>query len=127
MRSLTVIAVGVLVLVAAGVPARAEQPKASWLQLTIRPATGVPVTVSLACDPDGGSHPRPAEACAALRGVDGKLDRLPDRATICTLQYDPVRAIATGTWHGRRLFFWKKYGNACQLHSALDPVFRFGG
>jgi hypothetical protein len=97
------------------------------LRLTITPATGRPVAVMLTCEPDGGSHPRPAEACAALRAVDGNLNRLPDRGVICTMQYDPVRATATGIWHGRWLLHQKRYGNACQLHGVLDPVFQFGG
>jgi hypothetical protein len=97
------------------------------VRLTIQPATGRPVTVLLACDPDGGSHPRPAEACAALRAVDGVINRLPNQGTICTLQYDTVIANAFGVWHGRWLVFRKKYSNACQLHSALDPVFQFAG
>ncbi|MCW2917714.1 MAG: putative in inhibitor protein [Actinomycetia bacterium] len=126
MRSLTVTAVGVLVLAAAAVPARAQESQAP-LRLTILPATGSRTAVTLACEPDGGSHPRPAEACAALRAVDGHLDRLPGQNTVCTMQYDPVSANAIGTWRGRKLVFKKMYGNACELHSALDPVFRFGG
>ena len=125
MRLLTVTALGALVLAATAAPAHAQGAQ-GLLRLTITPITGRPTSVLLTCEPDGGSHPRPAEACAALRTAFGDLNRLPDQGRVCTLQYDPVTAKAVGVWHGHGVIFRKRYGNACILHSALDPVFQFG-
>ncbi|GAA4152999.1 SSI family serine proteinase inhibitor [Actinomadura keratinilytica] len=81
-------------------------------------------TVTLRCDPHGGSHPRAATACAELNRRSGRLDRGPDDA-ICTMNYSPVVASAKGTWGGRPVDFRKEYPNDCVLRSQTGSVFAF--
>ncbi|MFJ5120596.1 SSI family serine proteinase inhibitor [Kitasatospora sp. NPDC088548] len=78
----------------------------------------------LTCDPNGGTHPDPDAACAALTAADGDFDRLvgdPDR--FCPDYYDPVTADAEGEWNGQRVAWQKTFTNQCFLERATTPVF----
>lgn len=123
---LLMVSAAVLVLAA---PARASDTGASLTLMVHQGAnTAAPATsVTLTCDPDGGSDPNAAKACAALRAVNGDFTRLPDRHRLCMMIYRPVTAHAYGTWHGRPVSYQKTFGNDCQLHTATDPVFQYGG
>ncbi|MFF3075322.1 SSI family serine proteinase inhibitor [Kitasatospora sp. NPDC057936] len=60
--------------------------------------------MTLTCDPDGGSHPRPIEACSQLWSVNGdpaKLNVSPNAT--CIPEYDPLTAKITGTLRGRQV------------------------
>jgi hypothetical protein len=80
---------------------------------------------TLSCEPDGGTHPRPAEACDALRKADGDIDKLPGDPGPCTREFNPVTATAEGRWQGGPVAFERTYGNPCELDRALTPVFDF--
>nr|WP_237535306.1 SSI family serine proteinase inhibitor [Streptomyces sp. SID3343] len=77
------------------------------------------------CHPDGGSHPTPAAACAALDAAGGDPQRIPARSGICPAVYAPVTAVATGHWRGgaQRIDFTRTYGNHCALRNAKPPLF----
>ncbi|MCY9787383.1 SSI family serine proteinase inhibitor [Nocardiopsis sp. EMB25] len=78
--------------------------------------------VSLVCAPKGGagSHPRAADACAAIARA-GSIKAVPaDPAAACTLEYRPVIASARGSENYRA-----KFGNTCLLHAAKGVVFDF--
>ncbi|WNV90509.1 SSI family serine proteinase inhibitor [Umezawaea sp. Da 62-37] len=82
-------------------------------------------TVDLQCEPVGGTHPRAQAACDSLDRVDGHIGAQSDGNPICTLVYDPVRATATGTWHGQPRKFDQTFSNTCVMHGRTGDVFQF--
>ncbi|BFU42235.1 SSI family serine proteinase inhibitor [Krasilnikovia sp. MM14-A1004] len=118
-------------LIAPGTPAAAA-PTApapdSTLVLAVLPAdhSGVPPRLAtLECDPDGGSHKAPSSACNDLRGVDGDIAELADEGGFCTREYQPVTAIAVGTWEGNPVAYRETFSNRCVLLHATGDVFDF--
>ncbi|MGM1062916.1 SSI family serine proteinase inhibitor [Saccharothrix sp. Mg75] len=82
--------------------------------------------VNLTCEPSGGLHPRADRACDALSLVDGQVAQLsPGGDAICTLEYNPVRVKATGTWRGEERWFEAEFPNPCVMHAETGPVFDF--
>ncbi|MYS91586.1 MULTISPECIES: SSI family serine proteinase inhibitor [Streptomyces] len=83
-----------------------QGPDRDHLTVTVRNAGGdLDGTYELYCEPDGGSHPDPRGACAALKR-DTRWGRdvfAPAPAGgFCTMQYGgPATAHVTGTWSGR--------------------------
>ncbi|GAP50287.1 SSI family serine proteinase inhibitor [Streptomyces azureus] len=83
-----------------------EGPDRDHLTLTVRNAGGgADGTFELYCGPDGGSHPDPRGACAALerdtRWGQDAFAPAPEGG-FCTMQYGgPATAHVTGTWAGR--------------------------
>jgi hypothetical protein len=80
---------------------------------------------SLTCEPTGGPHPRADEACLALSGVDGQFEGLSTGQGVCTLEYDPVRVKASGTWRGETRSFDAEFANTCVMRTETGPVFDF--
>ena len=80
---------------------------------------------NLTCEPAGGPHPKAAEACAALSDVDGQFAGLSTGQALCTLEYDPVRVTASGTWRGETRSFDAEFPNACVMRAETGPVFDF--
>ncbi|MFJ8466342.1 SSI family serine proteinase inhibitor [Streptomyces swartbergensis] len=81
-------------------------PDRDHLTVTVRNAGGeADGTYELYCGPDGGSHPDPRGACAALERDTrwGKDVFAPaPEGGFCTMQYGgPATARVTGTWAGR--------------------------
>jgi hypothetical protein len=118
-------------LIAIGTPAAAA-PTApapdSTLVLAVLPAdhSGVPSRLAtLECDPDGGSHATAGSACDDLRLVDGDIPALADEHGICTRVYQPVTAIAAGTWEGNPVAYRETFSNRCVLLRATGEVFDF--
>ncbi|MEU1849213.1 SSI family serine proteinase inhibitor [Streptomyces sp. NPDC019990] len=90
------------------------------LTVTVRNAGGgADGTFELYCGPDGGSHPDPRGACAALeRGTRWGEDVFaPAReGGLCTMQYGgPATAHVTGTWAGRRVDATYDRRDGCQV------------
>ena len=57
-------------------------------------------TWTLTCDPPGGTHPDPEDACRRLAAIDDPFAR-PPADEICTEQYGgPEQAMITGTYRG---------------------------
>ncbi|MUN40758.1 SSI family serine proteinase inhibitor [Actinomadura litoris] len=109
------------------VPADASEAPRTSLRLTLtypgHDASGTR-SVTLRCDPAGGSHPRAAPACAELRRAGGRLVHDPD-GRVCTAQYSPVVAQARGSWRGTPVSFRSQFGNDCVMHSRTGTVFGF--
>ncbi|MFB4319017.1 subtilase-type protease inhibitor [Actinomadura sp. 21ATH] len=82
-------------------------------------------SVTLQCDPLGGTHPRAAQACAELARSGGEIEREPDRDAACTMIYAPVIAEARGHWRGRPVSFRAEYANDCVLGARTGAIFRF--
>jgi len=80
---------------------------------------------NLTCEPAGGLHPKANEACLALSGVDGQFDGLSTGQGLCTLEYDPVRVTASGTWRGETRSFEAEFPNPCVMRAQTGPVFDF--
>lgn len=83
-------------------------------------------TVTLRCDPTGGTHPRKSRACTTLLTAGrGALAPVPaDR--MCTQQYGgPQRARITGTWRGKKVDARFDRTDGCQIArwNRLDAVF----
>ncbi|GAA2435617.1 hypothetical protein GCM10010191_57860 [Actinomadura vinacea] len=101
---------------------------AASLRLTLtHPGEGTSAarTVTLLCEPVGGSHPEAARACAELSRDDGEIERAEAGDTACVMIYSPVIAEARGHWHGRPVRFRAEYGNDCEMTARTGAVFRF--
>lgn len=109
----------------AGASAQAGRGTALRLTLTFpeQNASGSR-TVTLACDPAGGSHPHATQACADLDRSRGRFEHEPD-GRACTLIYSPVVARAEGSWHGRPARFRREFPNDCVMRAHTDSVFTF--
>lgn len=84
-------------------------------------------TVTLRCDPPGGSHPRAAAACDDVNRAGGDLAQMPKGSNprACFMIYAPVTATAQGSWHGQPVHFTKKYPNTCVMRDKTGSVFDF--
>jgi len=97
-----------------------------WLRLSISDGgEGETTSVTLACQPDEGTHPDPHTACDQLRAVDGRLSDLNVDPGPCTREYDPRVARALGIWHRRPVLFQHTFSNPCVLHRTTGAVFTF--
>lgn len=97
------------------------------LYLAVTAANGTSIRgVWLTCGATGptGPHPHGAASCRDLAIARGDLDALPGDPHICTLQYAPVTATATGTWQDKPLRWQQTYPNDCVMDSKTGPVFR---
>ncbi|MEU3555164.1 SSI family serine proteinase inhibitor [Streptomyces fragilis] len=82
--------------------------------------------VTLQCEPAGGTHPRPEDACARITAVDGQLDRLPRASGVgCPGVWLPVTVTVTGTWRLQPVSFTRTYGNDCEAAVGSNFVFQF--
>lgn len=82
--------------------------------------------VTLLCDPAGGTHPKPEDACAKITAVNGKLDQLPRASGVgCPGVWLPVTVTVTGTWRLQPVSFSRTYGNECEAAVGSDFVFQF--
>lgn len=128
------LSVGALVALGAG-SAVAAPPTlfpASALTLTVaegeRATNSVPLrAVTLNCRPaPGGTHPVPAEACAALDEADGDIDALTGAGgTGCPKKYDPVVVTIEGVWEGERVADERTFSNHCTRRAEGGTVFAF--
>jgi hypothetical protein len=82
--------------------------------------SGDTVEATLTCDPDGGSHPNPAAACAALLENQDALDEVPGNVA-CTEIYGGNQ-LATITGPGLQAFFSRQNGCEIARWDALQPV-----
>ncbi|MFC4112277.1 SSI family serine proteinase inhibitor [Nonomuraea zeae] len=92
------------------------------LFITVTPRDGGAYSMRLTCAPDGGFHPRPREACDALRSVDGWVGDLDVDPGPCPRIYDPVEVEVTGHWYGRREPYYEEFANRCEMERKLGPV-----
>jgi hypothetical protein len=118
--ALSVAAVAVVV---CGGPAEASLAESS---LVITANDGAMITeVILRCGPAGGTHADAENACAALAGVDGDFDALPEQPVACLLIYQPVTVEVGGNWRNRVVRFERQYPNRCVAGAQSAGVFVF--
>jgi Subtilisin inhibitor-like len=118
----------------------AEEPPAGGATEPDPPATELTVTywadgrdgpaqdATLTCDPAGGTHPQPEEACAALAANADALAPLP-ADLLCTQIYGgPEEAEVTGTRDGGQVQATFSRQNGCEIDrwDRLAAVFRLG-
>ncbi|WP_406279134.1 SSI family serine proteinase inhibitor [Embleya sp. NBC_00896] len=112
-------------------PASATPPAYGHLYLTVYQGEDTDGDalgrVELWCDANGGTHPDPDGACGVLDAADGDPANVPGTSGACTMQYEPVTAVAEGYWWGgvRLVDFTETYGNRCALRFAKAPLFDF--
>ncbi|MES9537856.1 MULTISPECIES: SSI family serine proteinase inhibitor [unclassified Actinomadura] len=113
---------------ALAVPANA----AAVTQLTVSIAPDISTgpaakSVTLECEPTGGTHPDAEAACADLIKAGGdfrKIPRVP--GATCPQYYDPVTASVVGRWRGMFISTSARYINAaCANVETGGHVFHF--
>ncbi|MDT9695033.1 SSI family serine proteinase inhibitor [Streptomyces sp. P17] len=115
-------------LVLATVPAQAAERETlpgNWLYLTLTTGNAQSSDTRgtlLMCNPPQG-HTSAAEACAELAAVDGDIDRMTPKDTVCPMIYAPVSAKASGQWNGRPIEYRGTFGNACEMEARTGAVF----
>jgi Subtilisin inhibitor-like len=92
-------------------PAGTELTITVWLQ----GRDGASEEVLLTCDPPGGTHPRPEEACLALQADPSALEPLPPDS-VCTQIYGgPEEAEVVGTLDGEQVHATFSRQNGCEV------------
>ncbi|MER7368838.1 SSI family serine proteinase inhibitor [Nonomuraea wenchangensis] len=104
-------------------PASAATQAGADLVITVTAAKGGGAyRYLLTCDPDGGSHPRPGDACRTLQSVDGTVEELDVDPGPCLHVYAPVDVKVVGGWYGRRIAYHHEFPNRCLMSRTLGPV-----
>ena len=72
-------------------------------------------TWTLTCDPAGGTHPDPEDACRQLAAIDDPFAP-PPTDEMCTEQYGgPEQAMITGTYRGAPVSYPLSRTNGCEI------------
>ncbi|MCO5993031.1 SSI family serine proteinase inhibitor [Actinoallomurus rhizosphaericola] len=108
-------------------PASGQAAAPTLLTLRSAMGSGTPRTVTLQCDPVGGTHPKAAQACADLDKAGNDLTIAPDRKNprACFMIYSPVTVSAEGQWRGRPVKLTGQYPNTCVLRDKTASIFDF--
>ncbi|GAA4599911.1 hypothetical protein BJY16_003260 [Actinoplanes octamycinicus] len=117
------ISAGLAAVLATAVPVKADT--GSRLVLTYAAGAGYATAVKLTCDPAGGGHPKPAQACAQLTRAGADPARIKPADRYCFLLYKPITARLAGTWRGRSVTWTHTYGNSCEMNRATGVLFDF--
>lgn len=116
---LVVVAVLAATLSACGKDAGSDSSSAGTaLAITLVSDKGVdPQTYRLRCDPPGGDHPQPAEACAALDAAGAKVFEPVPKDRVCTDLYGgPQTATVKGTYKGKQVDAEFSRTNGCEIN-----------
>jgi hypothetical protein len=102
---------------------------ATELTITVREsAAAEPVTYTLTCDPAGGDHPDPADACAALEAARAAslnpLEPVPANMACTEIYGGEQTAVIDGTLDGEPFRTELSRVNGCEIArwDALTPV-----
>jgi hypothetical protein len=95
------------------------------LTLSIRDASNHATSVTLECEPTGGTHPHAETACSTLLEANGDFARLRHLESMCTYIYAPVEVRVRGHWRGRDLLFQRTFSNHCIANVDSGGVFGF--
>ncbi|MCO5973812.1 SSI family serine proteinase inhibitor [Actinoallomurus soli] len=84
-------------------------------------------TVTLTCEPTGGTHPAGDAACQDLIAANGDIARIPPyQLGGCGGYYDPTVASAVGHWRGLPVNYTNTFSNPCVANIVTGGhVFRF--
>ena len=102
---------------ACGKDADSSSSSATDLTITVVADKGAdPQTYELKCDPPGGDHPQPAQACKALDAVGAKVFDPVAKDQVCTDIYGgPQTATVKGTYKGDKVDAEFKRSNGCEI------------
>lgn len=95
------------------------------LTVTVDNGAGTTTTWRLTCSPDGGDHPDPAGACAALAENGAKALPPTPADMACTMIYGgPQKATISGVWRGAKVESSVDRTNGCGISRwrALQPL-----
>jgi len=116
---LVVVAVLAATLSACGKDAASDSSSSAGTTLTITVIASEgaePQTYRLSCDPVGGDHPQPAEACAALDTAGAKVFEPVAKDQVCTELYGgPQTATVKGTYDGDKVDATFSRTNGCEV------------
>jgi hypothetical protein len=108
---------------------RLGEPAAGASRLVLHTAAGTSParSVTLQCDPAGGTHPKAAQACAEIAKSNGDLQQLPAGTSprACFMIYAPVTASAQGAWHGQNVRYATQFPNTCVMRDKTGSLFDF--
>lgn len=116
-------AVAMLIVVAAcgtGEPDAPDGPDPTigpTLTISVVAAEGAdPQAYELTCDPPGGDHPQPEQACAAIEAAGATVFDPVPKDQVCTMIYGgPQTAKVTGTYAGARVDAEFSRTNGCEI------------
>lgn len=97
------------------------------LTLTLTDQYNGAKTVTLDCEPTGGTHPDADAACSDLIAANGQISQIPPEwGGVCPTYYDPTTASASGYWRGRSVSYQNDFENPCSANVATGGhVFHF--
>jgi hypothetical protein len=106
-------------------PAYGQAPTRLLLRTTV--GSAAPRTVTLLCDPPGGTHPKAAQACADLARSHGsfKVPSAKHKPRACFMIYSPVTVSAEGRWRGEDVQFTARFPNTCVMRGQTGAIFDF--
>jgi hypothetical protein len=99
----------------AALAAPADAAAATRLTVSVTPeiSTGpAPRSVTLECEPAGGTHPDAVAACEDLIKAGGDFRKIPPLTVGCPTYYSPVVATVQGLWRGAPVSAGARYTNA---------------
>jgi len=105
-------------------PAAAQAATTTRITLTIQREDHTRSSVWFGCSPARGTHTAAPAACATLAKVGGNIKAIRPEQGMCTAQYAPVVAMATGIWRGKPVRYRQTFSNECVLHLKTDVLFR---
>lgn len=96
-----------------------EQQPGTSTDLTISVTAdegATPVEMSLECDPPGGDHPQPAEACKKIKSAGLNVFQPVPKDQACTMIFGgPQTATITGSYKGAYVDATFSRGNGCEI------------
>jgi hypothetical protein len=95
----------------------APAPQGTELTITVwlQGRDGASQEVTLTCDPPGGTHPRPEEACLALQADPSALEPLPADSACTQIYGGPEEAEIVGTLDGEQVQATFSRQNGCEI------------
>jgi hypothetical protein len=111
--------------IAAGGGQAAQGP--TQLTLTTVVGSATPKTVTLQCDPVGGTHPKAAQACADVAKTHGDFKLASDEKNprACFMIYSPVTTSAEGQLRGEAVKYTSRFPNTCVMRTQTGSIFDF--
>ncbi|HEY3732682.1 MAG TPA: SSI family serine proteinase inhibitor [Streptosporangiaceae bacterium] len=94
-------------------PVTARPDSSLTISVTAR-SGGTPQRVTLTCDPAGGTHPAPQDACDALAHAKNPFAPAPSGIACSMIFSGPQTASITGTWDGKHVTASYSRDNGCQ-------------
>jgi subtilisin inhibitor-like len=133
-RGLALALAVVLVTASCGEDAAPEEPAApkTSIEVTLWPNgsdAGEESSAVLTCDPPGGSHPSPDEACQTLYANEDALDPVPGDVACTQIYGGPQEARIAGVVRGGAVDVMFSRNNGCEIDrwDRLAPLLELSG